>query len=124
MDPVVAIVTDGQAAAWPGVTEAGGVRIVVYAPGAPAPGNRAVAAAVARPTRWTPQGEITATVSGQVAPGAEDSTLYGIKLGGRVLARGSVAIATGDSVSGGGDLGAGRAAGAWLGRGKRGARTR
>jgi hypothetical protein len=104
VDPVVAIVTDGQATAWPGVTDAGGVRIVVYAPDTPAPGNRAVTAAVARPTRWTPQGEITATVSGHVAPGAGDSTLYEIKLGARALARGSVAIATGDSASGAGAI--------------------
>jgi hypothetical protein len=104
VDPVVAIVTDAQATAWPGVTDAGGVRIVVYAPDSPAPGNRAVTAAGARPTRWTPQGEITATVSGHVPPGASDSTLYEIKLAQRVLARGTVAIATGDSTSGAGAI--------------------
>lgn len=103
-DPVVAVVTDGQATAWPGVTEAGGVRVIVYAPDVPAPGNRAVTAAAARPIRWTPQGEIVATVSGHVAPGAEDSTSYRITLGDRTLARGTVAIATGDPASGAGAI--------------------
>jgi Aerotolerance regulator N-terminal len=91
-DPVVAIVTDGQATAWSETTDLGGVRIVVYAPAAPGPPNRAVVAAAARPARWTPRGEVTATVQGTVPPGGSDSTTYRIGLGTRTLARGTVAV--------------------------------
>jgi Aerotolerance regulator N-terminal len=91
-DPVVAIVTDGQATAWSGITDLGGVRVVVYAPAAPGPANRAVVAAAARPARWTPRGEVTATVQGTVAPGGSDSTTYRVGLGARTLARGTVAV--------------------------------
>jgi hypothetical protein len=91
-DPVVAIVTDGQATAWTGTTDLGGVRVVVYAPPAPGPANRAVVAAAARPPRWTPRGEVTATVQGTVTPGGSDSTTYRIGLGARTLARGTVVV--------------------------------
>jgi Aerotolerance regulator N-terminal len=91
-DPVVAIVTDGQATAWTGTADLGNVRVVVYAPAAPGPANRAVVAAAARPTRWTPRGEVTATVQGTVPPGGSDSTTYRIALGTRTLARGTVAV--------------------------------
>ncbi len=91
-DPVVAIVTDGQATAWSGITDLGGVRVVVYAPAAPGPPNRAVVAAAARPARWTPRGEVTATVQGTVTPGGSDSTTYRIGLGTRTLARGTVTV--------------------------------
>jgi hypothetical protein len=91
-DPVVAIVTDGQATTWSGTTDLGGVRVVVYAPAAPGPANRAVIAADARPSRWTPRGEVTATVRGTVLPGGSDSTTYRIGLGARTLARGTVAV--------------------------------
>lgn len=91
-DPVVAIVTDGQATAWSGTTDLGGVRVVVYAPGSPGPANRAVVAAAARPARWTPRGEVTATVQGTVTSGGSDSTTYRIGLGARTLARGTVAV--------------------------------
>ena len=86
----------------PAVTDAGGVRVVVYAPDAPAPANRAVTAAVARPTRWTPRGEITATVSGMRHRAVErglDAATGSCSAGAR-LARGSVAIAIGDRRSG------------------------
>jgi hypothetical protein len=91
-DPVVAIVTDGQATAWSGMTDLGGVRVVIYAPAEPGPANRAVVAAAARPARWTPRGEVTATVQGTVPPGGSDSTTYRIGLGVRTLARGTVAV--------------------------------
>ena len=91
-DPVVAIVTDGQATAWTGTTDLGGVRVVVYALAAPGPANRAVVAATARPARWTPRGEVTATVQGTATPGGSDSTTYRIGLGARTLARGTVAV--------------------------------
>ena len=101
-DPVVAIVTDGQATAWSGTTDLGGVRVVVYTPAAPGPANRAVVAAAARPAQWTPRGEVTATVQGTVTPGGSDSTTYRIGLGARTLARGTVAVTP---------IGDGRAAG-------------
>jgi hypothetical protein len=91
-DPVVAIVTDGQSTAWSGTADLGNVRVVVYAPAAPGPANRAVVAAAARPTRWTPRGEVTATVQGTVPPGGSDSTTYRIALGTRTLARGTVPV--------------------------------
>ncbi len=74
----MAIVTDGQATAWTGIADLANVRVVVYAPAAPGPANRAVVAAAARPTRWTPRGEVTATVQGTVPPGGSDSTTYRI----------------------------------------------
>jgi hypothetical protein len=92
VDPVVAIVTDGQATAWSTTTDLGSVRVVVYAPDTPGPPDRAVVAAAARPTRWTPRGEVTATVRGTTAPGGSDSTTYRIGVGGRTLARGTVAV--------------------------------
>ncbi len=90
-DAVVAIVTDGQATTWTNVIDVGGVRVVMYAPDTPAPANRAVISAEARPTRWTPRGEITATVSGRTGPSSGDSASYRIMLAGRTLARGTVA---------------------------------
>jgi hypothetical protein len=105
-DPVVAIVTDAQATAWTGTTDLGNVRVVVYAPSVPGPPNRAVVAAAARPARWTPRGEVTATVEGTTARGGSDSTTYRIALGARTLARGTVAVTPiGDQ-----DTAAGRAA--------------
>ena len=92
VDPVVAIVTDGQATAWSATTDLGSARVIVYAPETAGPPDRAVVAAAARPTRWTPRGEVTATVRGTAAPGRSDSTTYRIGLGARTLARGTVAV--------------------------------
>jgi hypothetical protein len=91
-DPVVAIVTDGQGSAWPGVTDVGGVRLVVYAPDLPAPPNRAVTAVTPRPARWTPQGEIAAVVSEHTGAAAGDSIPYRVTLGARTLTRGTATI--------------------------------
>jgi hypothetical protein len=103
-DPVVAIVTDGQATTWSGVTDVGGVRVVVFAPDASAPANRAVTSATPRPSRWTPRGEIAATVSGHLGAAADDSTSYRILLGGRTLARGTVAVPAADAGAGAGAI--------------------
>jgi len=86
-DGAVAIVTDGQATAWTNgdVVDAGGARAVLFTLSTPPPANHAVTEVVVRPARWTPRGEITATVIG-----ASDSTPYRISLDGRTLARGSV----------------------------------
>jgi hypothetical protein len=92
-DAVVAVVTDGQATTWPNIIDVGGVRVVVYAPDASAPANRAVIAAEARPARWTPRGEVSATVVGHTGTTNADSMTYRIVLGARTLARGTVATA-------------------------------
>lgn len=86
-DGAVAIVTDGQATAWANgdVADAGAARAVLFTLSTPPPANHAVTAVDVRPARWTPRGEIAATVIG-----ASDSTPYRITLGGRTLARGSV----------------------------------
>ena len=90
-DAVVAVVTDGQATTWSNVIDVGGVRVVAYAPDTPAPANRAVVSAEARPTRWTPRGEIAAAVTGRSGAANVDSATYRIVLGARTLARGTVA---------------------------------
>ena len=82
----VAILTDGQRTTW---TEPAQVRqsvaALVWAPGQPAPPNRAVVMAEARPVRWTPRGLVAARTL------SADSTTYRMALGQRTLARGSVA---------------------------------
>jgi hypothetical protein len=114
-DAVVAVVTDGQATTWSSVLDVGGVRVVAYAPDVPAPANRAVIDAEARPARWTPRGEVAATVIDRGARAAGDSVTYRIVLSGRTLARGTVATpsATADAAhANGGDAdGAGAGSG-------------
>ena len=84
----VVVLTDGQRTAW-GESDArargAGTSILIYQPSRPAPVNRAVAMAEARPVRWTPRGAVAARV---LSP---DSTTYRMSLGERTLARGTVA---------------------------------
>jgi hypothetical protein len=87
---VVAVATDGQRSGWTGATRAA-IRTVVLVPRAEPPRNRAVVAASAEPTRWTPRGAITASVD------AADSVGYRVVLGERTIARG--AAARGEPVS-------------------------
>lgn len=100
-DPVVAIVTDGQATTWSATMDLGAVRVVVYAPDTRGPPDRAIVAAAARPTRWTPRGEVTAVVRGTTAPGGSDSTTYRIGVGARTLARGTVGVSAAADPAGG-----------------------
>ena len=86
----VAIVTDAQASAWPRPIQLGDARAVVLAPSVTVPPNRAVRGAEARPARWTPRGAVVARV---LLPG--DSAAYRVVLGGRTLARGTVAAPAG-----------------------------
>ena len=82
----IGILTDAQATSWSEVVDpgAGEIPVLVFAPStAPAP-NRAVTLAQARPTRWTPRGEIVARIA------TPDSTSYRVLLGDRTLARGTV----------------------------------
>ena len=81
----VAILTDGQATAWRGIADVGGVRARMWMPSGVPPANRAVVAALPVPERWTPRGGVRARL---LAP---DSATYRITLGGRTLARGTAA---------------------------------
>ncbi len=87
---VVAVATDGQATAWPMIADVGDVTAAVFAPAGRPPPNHAVTSVTVRPSRWTPDGEIAATVLG-----AGDSTTYRITLAARTLARGTVASVAG-----------------------------
>ena len=80
------ILTDGQPTTWSARIESDHdfpvlVLSPLYAPLA----NRAVVMADARPTRWTPRGELVARVA------SADSASYRVLLGERTLARGIVA---------------------------------
>ena len=82
----LAVLTDGQPSTWTDVTEIGttDVDALVFAPRANVIVNRAVTLAEARPTRWTPRGEVVARIVGA------DSSSYRVMLGTRTLARGTV----------------------------------
>lgn len=81
----VAVLTDGQRTAWPSATQVqADVPVLVYVPAKAAGMNRAVAAADARPVRWTPRGAVATRVL------TTDSTTYRMTLGERTLARGTV----------------------------------
>ncbi len=81
----IALVTDGQRTEWQHIPPLADAQIVLYAPGGTAAVNRAVTLAEARPTRWTPRGEIAARFQ------STDSTTYRITLNGRTFARGTAA---------------------------------
>ena len=82
----VVVLTDGQRSAWTQPVQVrGNIPVLVWAPAKPAPPNRAVLLAEARPTRWTPRGVVaTRAQSG-------DSLTYRMALGERTLARGTIA---------------------------------
>lgn len=87
--PRVALLTDAQASAWTDdAPRAGRGAIVLFTARGPAPSNRAVLHAEARPARWTPAGAVAARVL------AADSVSYRITIAGigaepRTLARGT-----------------------------------
>ena len=83
------ILTDGQPSSWTGVAETGldDVPVLVLAPRREAVHNRAVTMVEARPTRWTPRGEVVARVT------SADSASYRVTVGDRTLARGNVSPA-------------------------------
>ncbi len=87
----LAVVTDGQPSSWSEHVDIGSndTPVLVLAPPVSAVANRAVVLADARPTRWTPRGEVVARVAGG------DSTSYRVLLGTRTLARGTVAASEG-----------------------------
>lgn len=86
----IAVVTDGQATSWARPSQLGDVGVVVLAPATTPPPNRAVLAADARPTRWTPRGAVAARF---LVP--RDSVSYRVALGARTLARGTVGAPAG-----------------------------
>ncbi len=81
----VAVLTDGQASSWTGVTLLSGVSATVLAPAVTPPRNRAVVRAVPEPQHWTPRGAIRATTS------ATDSATFRVMLSGKAIARGTSA---------------------------------
>ncbi len=84
----VAVLTDGQATAWQRGVDIGAVPLVAYLSSGPAPANRAVVLADARPDRWTPNGTVVVRTGGWGAGG--DSATYRVALGDHTLARGTM----------------------------------
>ena len=80
------VLTDGQPSSWNRAVETGldEVPVLLLAPPHEAVHNRAVTMADARPTRWTPRGEVVARVA------SPDSASYRVTVGDRTLARGNV----------------------------------
>lgn len=81
----VALLTDGQRSEWDKLPSIGDAQLLLYAPSAPPPSNRAVVLADARPVRWTPRGSVAARIL------SHDSTTYRVSLNGRTFARGTAA---------------------------------
>lgn len=81
----VIVFTDGQRTSWPSGISAEGVRTVFWYPAPANPENHAVAYAEARPTRWSPRGEVAIRITGP------DSLTYRVTIAGRTLARGTAA---------------------------------
>lgn len=81
----VVVVTDGQASAWPARVPAPAAPVVLYAPSAPPPANRAVTRVVTDPPHWAPRGTLRATVL------AREPISWRAALGTTTLARGTVA---------------------------------
>lgn len=81
----IVVVTDGQASAWPDRIATVSAPVLVFAPSAPPPANRAVTRVVTDPPHWTPRGVLRATVL------ARESVTWRAALGSATLARGTVA---------------------------------
>ncbi|MBW7934768.1 MAG: BatA domain-containing protein, partial [Gemmatimonadaceae bacterium] len=81
----VVVLTDGQASAWPARIPRSAAPVVLFAPTAPPPANRAVTRVVADPPHWAPRGTLRATVL------ARAPVTWRAALGSATLARGSAA---------------------------------
>lgn len=81
----LAILTDGQASTWNGVTSLGSVSATVFVPSSGAPHNRAIVRVVAEPPHWTPRGTVRATTT------ASDTATFRVMLAGKAVARGTAA---------------------------------
>lgn len=79
------VFTDGQRTSWPSGVSADGVRTIFWYPEPANPVNHSVSYADARPSRWSPRGEVALRIA------ARDSLTYRVMLGGRTLARGTAA---------------------------------
>ena len=94
----VAVLTDGQATTWRAPVALDQARVALLAPALRAPLNRAVTAAAAVPTRWTPGGAVEARLLTPADSAAYRVTLTAPRGVPRTLARG-----TGDAPPGGGE---------------------
>lgn len=81
----VVLLTDAQKSSWRASPRTGDLSVLAWIPGTTPPPNRAVVSAEAQPARWTPRGAVAARVM------AADSTTWRIALGGRTMARGTIA---------------------------------
>lgn len=82
----ILVLTDGQRTSWRDASyDLAGSQVLLWTPDRPPPPNRAVLAAAAQPTRWTPTGAVSARLL------SADSASYRVLLAGRTLARGSAA---------------------------------
>lgn len=81
----VVVFTDAQRASWPSGVAPEKVRAIVFAPRESIPENHSVSFAVARPSRWSPRGEVALRID------ARDSLTFRVTLAGRTLARGTAA---------------------------------
>ena len=81
----VVVVTDGQANAWPVRLAAVAAPVLIYAPTAPPPANRAVTRVVPDPPHWAPRGVLRASVL------SREPVSWRAALGDVTLARGLVA---------------------------------
>lgn len=79
----VIVFTDGQRTSWPSGVSIDGVRALAVVPDAAPPANHSVIFAEARPTRWSPRGEVASRIAGA------DSLTYRVTIAGRTLARGT-----------------------------------
>jgi hypothetical protein len=82
------VFTDGQRVSWPSSLADVGVHTILWAPRLATPENHSIAFAEARPTRWSPRGEVALRVNGR------DSLTYRVTLAGRTFARGTAAPGT------------------------------
>lgn len=90
----IVVITDGQSTTWrPAAPLRTDARVLIHAPAAGPPANRAVLAANAVPARWTPRGAVTARIAT-----AGDSVSWRVTLAAgapRTLARGAAVAAAG-----------------------------
>src|SRR6185437_12683420 len=68
----IVLLTDGQRTSWTNDVDVGDAQVLLWLPDGAPPQNRSVAAAEARPLRWTPRGAVLARIM------SKDSSTYRI----------------------------------------------